>query len=324
MEDSFTSLIDPSALPLQTNNDSSLFCLLSQAEKEALEEKTAYAPTLSYWQDGWRRLKQNKLAMFGLFILGTILFMAIIGPFLSSYTYYETQLALKNEPPNSKFWFGTDELGRDLFTRCWWGARISLFVGITASLVDLVIGVLFGTLAALLGGKTEEWMMRFADILYAIPYLLVVILLMVIIGSGIMTIILALTITGWINMARIVRSQTLQIKQQDYVKAAFALGASKRRVLQRHLIPNAMGPILVTLTLTIPSAIFAEAFLSFLGLGVQAPIASWGTMANDGLPALRYYPWRLFFPAAFISLTMLSFNLLGDALRDAFDPRLRR
>jgi oligopeptide transport system permease protein len=167
-------------------------------------------------------------------------------------------------------------------------------------------------------------MMRVADILYTIPYLIVVILLMVIIGPGITTIIIALTITGWINMARIVRSQILQIKQQDYVNAAFALGASRKRILLRHLIPNAMGPIIVTLTLTIPSAIFAEAFLSFLGLGVQAPIASWGTMANDGLPALRYYPWRLFFPAIFISLTMLSFNLLGDGLRDAFDPRLRK
>lgn len=301
-----------------------LFSPLSQSAKDAAFENTAFAPQVSYWRDAWQRLKQNKAAMFGLIALAILLFMAIIGPFISHYTYYETQLALKNESPSATFWFGTDELGRDLFTRCWWGARISLFVGITASLVDLVVGVLFGAIAGLLGGKTEEWMMRFADVLYTIPYLLVVILLMVVIGSGIMTIILALTITGWINMARIVRSQILQIKQQDYVRAAFALGASRRRVLLRHLIPNAMGPIIVTLTLTIPSAIFAEAFLSFLGLGVQAPIASWGTMANDGLPALRYYPWRLFFPAAFISLTMLSFNLLGDGLRDAFDPRLKK
>jgi oligopeptide transport system permease protein len=301
-----------------------LFSPLSQTEKNAIEEATVYTPVTSYWQDAWRRLKQNRLAMFGLASLFLLLIMAMIGPYLSHYTYYETQLPLKNEPPSSTFWFGTDELGRDLFTRCWWGARISLFVGITASIIDLVIGVLYGATSALFGGKIEEWMMRIADILYAIPYLLVVILLMVIIGPGITTIIIALTITGWINMARIVRSQILQIKQQDYIKAAFALGASHPRVLFRHLIPNTMGPIIVTLTLTIPSAIFAEAFLSFLGLGVQAPIASWGTMANDGLPALRYYPWRLFFPALFISLTMLSFNLLGDGLRDAFDPRLRK
>jgi oligopeptide transport system permease protein len=304
--------------------EDNLFSPLNQAEKDQLEETTSYGQTVSFWRDAWHRLKQNKMAMFGLIALTLLMIMAIVGPMISSYTYYETQLPLKNGPPNSMFWFGTDELGRDLFTRCWWGARISLFVGLTASAIDLIIGVLFGAIAALLGGKTEEWMMRFADILYTIPYLLVVILLMVIIGSGILTIIIALSITGWINMARIVRSQILQIKQQDYVRAAFAIGASRRRVLLRHLIPNAMGPIIVTLTLTIPSAIFAEAFLSFLGLGVQAPIASLGTMANDGLPALRYFPWRLFFPATLISLTMLSFNLLGDGLRDALDPRLKK
>jgi oligopeptide transport system permease protein len=289
--------------------------------RPVLEEESA--PPLSYLREVWDRFCQNKLALASLITLSILFAMALIGPWISGYTYYETQLSLKNTPPNSTFWFGTDELGRDLFTRCWWGARISFFVGIAASTIDLIIGVLFGSIAALKGGKTEEWMMRCADILYAIPYLLVVILLMVVIGSGIGTIILALTITGWINMARIVRSQVLQIKQQDFVTAAIAIGASKQRILLRHLIPNALGAIIVTLTLTIPSAIFAEAFLSFLGLGVQAPVASLGTMANDGLPALRYYPWRLFFPALLISLTMLSFNILGDCLRDILDPRLK-
>jgi oligopeptide transport system permease protein len=268
-------------------------------------------------------MKSNRMALVGLVVLSILMLLAIIGPHLTPYTYYETHLNLKNQPPSSTFWFGTDELGRDLFTRVWWGARISLLVGITASLIDLVIGVFYGSLAASIGGKVEELMMRIADILYSIPYLLVVILLMVVIGSGITTIILALTITGWISMARIVRGQILQLKQLDFVKAAQVMGATRYRILTKHLIPNTIGPIIVTVTLTIPTAIFAEAFLSFLGLGVQAPIASWGTMANDGLPALRYYPWRLFFPASFISLTMLSFNLLGDGLRDAFDPRLR-
>lgn len=308
---------------MNRSNDE-LFELIPIDEKKEIEEKTTYSPSLSYWADARSRLKQNKLAMTGLFFLLILTIMAIIGPSLSSYTYYETHLSLKNTPPNSTFWFGTDELGRDLFTRCWWGARISLTVGVTASLIDLVAGVLYGATAALLGGKREEWMMRIADILYSIPYLLVVILLMVIIGSGMVTIILALTLTGWINMARIVRGQILQIKQLDYIRAAFVIGTPYPQILYRHLIPNTMGPIIVTLTLTIPSAIFAEAFLSFLGLGIQAPIASWGTMANDALPALRYYPWRLFFPATLISLTMLSFNLLGDGLRDAFDPRLRQ
>ena len=226
-------------------------------------------------------------------------------------------------PPSALFWFGTDELGRDLFTRIWLGARISLFVGITAAFIDMAIGVFFGAFAGMIGGKTEEVMMRISDILHSLPHLLIVILLMVIMKPGVTTILIALTITGWINMARIVRGQILQIKQHDFVLAAYMLGASRWRILFRHLIPNAVGSIITTMTLTVPAAIFTEAFLSFLGLGVQAPIASWGTMASDGLSALRYYPWRLFFPAGFISITMLAFNLLGDGVRDAFDPRLR-
>ncbi|MBI3211823.1 MAG: ABC transporter permease, partial [Simkania negevensis] len=197
-------------------------------------------------------------------------------------------------------------------------------IGITAAFIDMLIGVFYGAFAGMIGGKTEEVMMRLTDILYSLPHLLISILLIVIMRPGILTIIIALTFTGWINMARIVRSQILQIKQYDFVLAAHMLGASRSRILVYHLIPNAMGSIITTMTLTIPAAIFSEAFLSFLGLGVQAPIASWGMMASDGLAALRYYPWRLFFPAAFISITMLAFNLLGDGLRDVLDPRLRK
>ncbi len=276
----------------------------------------------SFWQEGWSRFCQNKVALIGTAFLLFFIFMATFGPLMNSYTYYETHLHLKNLAPCKEFWFGTDELGRDLFTRIWWGARISLFVGIAASFIDLVIGVLYGSFAAMLGGKVEECMMRMADILYSIPYLLVVILLMVVIGPGLSTMLIALTFTGWIGMARIIRGQILQLSQLDFIKAARALGASRMRILMFHLIPNCMGSILVTVTLTIPSAIFAEAFLSFLGLGVQAPIASWGTMASEGLSALCYYPWRLFFPASFICVTMLCFNLVGDSLRDAFDPRI--
>ncbi len=280
-------------------------------------------PTYSYWKDAWGRLCQNVPAFSGLIFLVFLIVCAIFIPMLSSHTYYETHLHLKNSPPSSSSWFGTDELGRDLFTRIWWGARISLFVGITAAVIDMLIGVVYGAFAGMIGGKTEELMMRITDVLYSLPHLLIVILLVVIMKPGIGTIIIALTITGWINMARIIRGQILQIKNQDFVLAAYMLGASRSRILFRHLIPNAVGTIITTMTLTIPSAIFAEAFLSFLGLGVQAPVASWGTMASDGLSALRYYPWRLFFPASFISLTMLSLNLLGDGVRDAFDPRLR-
>ena len=278
---------------------------------------------ISYWRDSWIRLRLNRPAVFGLTVLVIMIISAIIVPFFSTHTYYETHLALKNSAPSATFWFGTDELGRDLFTRIWWGARISLFVGIAAAVIDMAIGVFYGAFAGMVGGKIEEFMMRMTDILHSLPHLLIVILLMVIMKPGVTTILIALTITGWINMARIVRAQILQIKQNDFVMAAYMLGASRWRVLFRHLIPNSIGSIITTMTLTIPAAIFTEAFLSFLGLGVQAPIASWGTMASDGLSALRYYPWRLFFPAGFISITMLALNLLGDGIRDAFDPRLR-
>jgi oligopeptide transport system permease protein len=281
-------------------------------------------PHLSYWQDVWQRFKKNKMALLGLCLLVVLIAMALIGPEINSYTYYETNLKLKNTSPSSAFWFGTDDLGRDIFTRVWYGARISLFIGIVAAFVDLIVGVIWGSVAAFIGGKVDEVMMRFADVLYAIPYLLVVIMLMVVLGHGIIPIIIAMTIIGWISMARIVRGQILLLKEQEFVLAATALGAGSNRIIFKHLIPNVMGPIIVTVTLTIPTAIFVEAFLSFLGLGVQAPIASWGTMASDGLPALRYYPWRLFFPAFFISITMLAFNLVGDGLRDALDPRLRK
>jgi len=269
----------------------------------------------------WQRFRQHKAAMTGLIILIIMVIMATIGPHLTPYTYYDVNLIHKNLPPSITYWFGTDDLGRDLFTRVWYGARISLFVGSAAATIDVIIGVLWGSIAALAGNKTDEFMMRFADILYALPYLLVVIMLIVAMGSGIIPIIIAMTVIGWINMARIVRSEVLRLKRQEFILAAQALGASFWRLLLRHLIPNTAGSIIVTLTLTIPSAIFVEAFLSFLGLGVQAPIASWGTMAREGLPALQYYPWRLFFPAIFISLTMLGFNLIGDGLHDALDPK---
>lgn len=307
--------------------DNDLFKPIKQALKQHLLESENTHPEISYsssyLREVWLRLNAHLLPKVGLYLFLGILMTAIIAPFLTEHTYYETQLHLKNQPPSLVFWFGTDELGRDLFVRCWWGARISLFVGIFASLIDLIIGVLYGSIAGYYGGKVDECMMRIADILNTIPYFLLVILLIVLIGSGIVTVMIALTITGWINMARIVRSKILQLKQQDFVKAALILGASHRHILFHHLIPNAIGPILVTLTFTIPIVIFTEAFLSFLGLGIQAPIASWGTLASDGLTALRFYPWRLLIPAILICLTLLSLNLLGDGLRDALDPRMR-
>ncbi|MEJ8544953.1 ABC transporter permease [Brevibacillus borstelensis] len=281
-------------------------------------------PSLSFWADVWRRLKMNKVAMVSLVFILILVACAIFIPILSSNDYFTTDLAGKNKKPSAEHWFGTDDLGRDVFVRVWYGARISLEVGFAAAFIDLIIGVIWGGLAGFYGGKVDEIMMRIADILYAIPYLLVVILLMVVLDPGVGTIIIALTITGWIGMARIVRGQILQLKAQEFVLAARSLGADNNRLIFKHLIPNALGPIIVTLSLTVPSAIFAESFLSFIGLGVSAPVASWGTMSNEGLSAMKYYPWRLMFPALFISITMLAFNLLGDGLRDAVDPRLRK
>jgi len=252
----------------------------------------------------------------GIVLLTIVLGFALLGPLLSNTTYFAINLSIKNTPPSIEHWFGTDDLGRDLFVRTCYGARISLTIGVAAAIIDLFIGVFWGGFAAYYGGKIDETMMRFADICFALPQLLVVILLMVVMGPGLGTMIIALTVTGWITMARVVRAQVSQLKQQEYVQAAKVMGASSGRILFRHLIPNALPPIVCTLTLTIPSAIFSEAFLSFLGLGVQAPIASWGTMASEGLPALEYFPWRVLFPLGFITITMVAFNLLGDSLQE--------
>lgn len=267
----------------------------------------------------WQRYRTNQVGVIGLILLSFIVFFTIFGPLLSGYSYETTHLTLKNQPPSAQFWFGTDDLGRDLFTRVWYGARVSLCVGFCAAFIDLAIGLLWGGIAGFCGGKIDEVMMRIADILSSLPYLLLVIILIVILGSGLLSIILAITLIGWITMARIVRGQVLLLKEMEFILAARVLGAGFGRILFKHLLPNIAGPILVTLTLTIPSAIFSEAYLSFLGLGIQAPMASWGTMAHEGLAALQFYPWRILFPASFISLTMLAFHLIGEGLKTAFD-----
>ncbi|MCL6451924.1 MAG: ABC transporter permease [Acetobacteraceae bacterium] len=292
------------------------------------EVETAAAPivrpSITYWQDAWRRLKKNRLAMVGLVLIGFLVVVAVVGPMLSPYTYADQDLSKGNRPPSREHWFGTDLLGRDLLTRVMYGARISLSIGIVSSLVNLSIGVVYGGVSGFLGGRVDDLMMRVVDILYGIPLLLIVIMLMVVLGAGLMNIYIAFGITYWLAMARIVRGQILSLKEQEYVLAARTLGASRWRILFRHLIPNSMGPIIVTITLQIPTAIFLEAFLSYIGLGVSAPMASWGVLASEGTPALRSYPWQLFFPAVAICMAMLGFNFLGDGLRDALDPRLRR
>ncbi|CAG9619280.1 ABC transporter permease [Sutcliffiella rhizosphaerae] len=294
-------------------------------DKKKGDAEAVVRPSLSYWQDAWRRLLKNKLAMAGLVFLVLLTIMAIFGPIFSPHSVTQTNLPNQNQAPSSTHLFGTDELGRDVFTRTWYGARISLFVGLMAALIDFLIGVIYGGVAGYKGGRTDNAMMRVVEVLYGLPYLLVVILLMVVMGPGLLTIIIALTVTGWVGMARIVRGQVLQIKNYEFVLASKTFGTKTSRIIRKNLLPNTMGPIIVQMTLTVPAAIFAEAFLSFLGLGVQAPYASWGVMANDGLSTIiSGHWWRLFFPAFFISMTMFAFNVLGDGLQDALDPKLRR
>lgn len=296
-------------------------------EKVPAEEKELnkiVRPSVTYWQDAWRRLKENKPAMAGLFFVIFIALTAIFGPMLSKYNYFSQDFMVANQGPTGAHWFGTDQFGRDIFVRILYGARISLTVGFAASILNITIGVLYGGIAGYFGGKIDNFMMRIVDILYSIPMMIYVILLMLILKAGLGSIIMALAISYWTSMARIVRAQILSLKQQEFVLAAKTLGASDMRILLKHLIPNSMGPIIVTLTLTIPSAIFTESFLSFIGLGVSAPMASWGTLASEAMEGYQLYPYQLLFPALAICLTIFAFQLLGDGLRDALDPKMRK
>ena len=291
---------------------------------ERADAQAIVRPSMSYAQDVWRRLKKSRMAMVGLWVVIAIVVLAIAGPWFSHYSYSDQDLDRANEPPSAQYWFGTDGLGRDVLVRILYGARISLLIGFVGAFINLVIGVFYGGISGFLGGRVDSVMMRIVDILFGIPLLLVVILLMVVLGPGLKSILIAFGLNFWLNLARIVRGQMLSLKEEEYVLAARLLGGSRSRILLRHLLPNAMGPIIVTTALLIPTAIFLEAFLSFIGLGIQAPMASWGTLAADGYRAIRSYPWQLLFPALAISLTLLAFNFLGDGMRDALDPRLRR
>ncbi|OPH47731.1 diguanylate cyclase [Paenibacillus ferrarius] len=306
------------------NNTSEANFKFAPVSKTSLTGDRILRPSLNYWQDAWRRLKKNRLAMAGLIILAALILLAIIAPLVSSYDYQTQNLKLKNAMPSADHWFGTDDFGRDLWTRVWVGTRISLFIGITAALIDLVVGVIYGGISAYYGGKVDEVMQRTIEIVYAIPFLLIAILLIMVIGSGISSIIIAYSITGWVPMARLVRGQMLTLKEQEFVLASRTLGASPLRIIMRSLIPNALGIIIVQITFVVPSAIFTEAFLSFIGLGVVPPLASLGNLLSDGANVMRLYAYRLIVPTIVFSLILISFNVLGDGLRDALDPKMRK
>ncbi len=282
------------------------------------------SPQVGLWRESWIRLKKNRGALVGLITIVVLIILAATGPLITQYGPYDQDLSRRFIGPSAEHWFGTDKFGRDLWNRVWTGTRVSLYIAFLAAFLDLVIGVAYGVISGFVGGWVDEVMQRVIEILNGIPYLLVVVLAMLVLDPGIVTITIALAMVGWTYMARLVRARVLQLKEQEFFLAARSLGASRLRLIAKHLIPNSLGPITVQLMFTIPTAIFFEAFLSFVALGIQPPEASLGALISDEYKQLRFHPYLLWFPAAVLSLLMISFNLLGDGLRDALDPRMRR
>ncbi len=296
-------------------------------DTKALQEMSR--PSVGFWKDAFNRLKKDKAAVVFLAFLVVIILGSIFIPMLSPYSISE----INPEHPNLGLWsyigndlhiFGTDDLGRDIFTRIWYGGRISMLIAFSAVFINVIVGIIYGGISGYFGGVVDNIMMRIVEIIGGIPYLLIIILLMVVMEQGVLTMIIAYSTVGWVGMARIVRGQVVSLKEQEYIIASKTMGGSPARIIFKHLIPNILPIVIVNLTLSIPSAIFTEAFLSFVGLGVPVPQASWGTLCNDGILIFQRFPMQLILPGLFISLTMLSFNLLGDSLRDCLDPKLRR
>jgi oligopeptide transport system permease protein len=290
---------------------------------EAVAANPAAAPEQgsSLWHDAWLRLRKNRLAVAGLVFLLFVAASCLLGPLFSSYGYEEQRLDLGASPPGAQHWLGTDTLGRDLLVRTLTGGRVSLGVGLAATFVALTIGVVYGAVAGFVGGKRDAFMMRVVDIMYSLPFPIFVILLMVFFGRNIILLFVAIGAVEWLTMARIVRSQVMAVKRMEFIEAARSLGYGRRRIIFRHILPNILGPVIVYTTLTIPAVMLLEAFLSFLGLGVQPPMSSWGVLIKDGAEKMEEFPWLLVFPAALFSLTLLSLNFVGDGLRDALDVR---
>ena len=275
----------------------------------------------SLWHDAWLRLRKNKLALFGGAVLLFMLVVALLTPWIAPHSYEAQNLDLGASPPSSQHWLGTDIFGRDVLTQIMYGGRISLAVGFIATAVALLIGVTWGAVAGYAGGRLDAVMMRLVDILYALPFMIFIVLLMVVFGRNILLLFLAIGAVEWLTMARIMRSQVQSLRQQEFVEAAVSVGLSPAAIIRKHIVPNALGPIIVYTTLTIPSVMLLEAFLSFLGLGIQPPATSWGLLISYGAETMEEYPWLLIFPGCALTLTLFSLNFLGDGLRDALDVR---
>jgi oligopeptide transport system permease protein len=303
------------------NISDDLFLPLDESEKDsefiAIESR-------SFIADAARRFSRNKLAMAGFIVLSAVVLLAIFGPVFSHYTFDGQDPSSRNSGSSLAHWFGTDKFGRDIFVRLLYGARISLMVGFVSAGINMAVGIAYGGISGYLGGKADMLMMRVVDIIYAIPSLLYVILIMLALGSNIRSILIGICISSWVSMARIVRSEILKLKTLEFSTAAFVIGASKARILFRHLLINALGPIIVTLTFMIPQAIFTEAFLSFVGVGISAPFASWGTLVQDARAFIDIYPMQVVYPVLAICVTIFSLNFIGDGLSDALNPKSRR
>ncbi|WP_461615259.1 ABC transporter permease [Clostridium sp. Marseille-QA1073] len=281
-------------------------------------------PNISYFQDAWRRLKKNPVAMTSLAVLILLMIMVIVGPYINGKEFIKMNSELGDLPPSAKHWFGTDRTGRDLFSRVWFAGRISIAIGVVATIIQVVLGSLYGGIMAYFGGWVDEVMMRVIEVITSVPELLLIILMTMVFGNGYIPLTIALTITSWCGTARLIRGQLMQLRECEYVLAAQVLGASPRRIIVKHFIPNTIGVLILNIASSIPSYIFAEAGLSFLGIGLQAPNTSWGSLIAYGRDVMAFYPTQLLFPSLALCITVLAFNLLGDGLRDALDPRLRQ
>lgn len=330
--------------------------LFQPASIDSKKSEEISKPSLNFWQDGWLRLRKNKGAVISLVVIILLALLAFIGPGLSNYEFDRQKTAHANLPPRipvlenitwlpfdgsrtlnngtevnvyeqkgieDYYWFGTDNLGRDQFSRVWKGTQISLYIAFLAAAIDMVIGVAFGVISGYFGGRIDTFMQRIIEILSGIPNLVVVILMILILEPGIISITVALTITGWVSMARVVRAQVLKLKGQEFVMASRTLGASHTKIMFKHLIPNLAGVIIINTMFTIPNAIFFEAFLSFIGLGLQEPLASLGTLIDAGFKTMRAFPYQMLIPAVVISVIMIAFNMIADGVRDALDPKMR-
>ena len=275
----------------------------------------------SLWKDAWTRLRNNKLALMGLVTLVLFCIVAFLTPWVAPYGYEEQNLILGASPPSYQHLLGTDVFGRDMLTRIMYGGRVSLLVGFIATSVALVIGVSWGAVAGYAGGKIDAFMMRLVDILYALPFMIFIILLMVVFGKNLLLLFLAIGAVEWLTMARIVRGQVMTLKRQEFIEAAHSIGLPKQTIIVRHIVPDAIGPIIIYATLTVPNVMLLEAFLSFLGLGIQPPESSWGLLINYGVETMEEYPWLLIFPGLALTVTLFALNFLGDGLRDALDPK---